>query len=549
MKYLSILGLLLPSALPVLAQQVPDAGQVLQETQLPELQAPQPAPDFDITAPDDGEQNTPPGGPTVTLQALKLVGNSVFSDAELLGLLGEVRGRSFDLAGLRELARRITVFYREQGYPFARALLPAQRLGDGTLTVQIIEGRYGKVEAQGDFAPQAQFFLTDLAPGDVIASDTLERAVLTLSDQPGVTISPLIRPGQEVGTGDLIVKVERKPTFLSRQGLDNHGNRYTGQNRLRSDLRADSPFTLGDQFLANLLYTEEGLWLGNLSYSLPLDHSGLRGRIGYSHTYYELGEEFAELDAQGTAKVTSLGLTYPVIRTQQTKLVLGFSFLHKALEDRQDAISIRNDKKSDVLPVTLQFEQRDSGGITYGTFTYSAGNLDLDAELKAIDIASGSDTRGHFDKWNLDLVRLQGTPVTGLTLYGRTSVQRANDNLDSSESFFLGGASGVRAYPQGEGAGDEGWLVQVEARYRFGAAEPFLFYDAGKTRINAKPGNIRPAVIDNTRSIAGSGLGLRYQYGPWNLDAAIAWRNRGGKPESDSRDRNPRLWLAASWQF
>ena len=42
--------------------------------------------------------------------------------------------------------------------------------------------------------------------------------------------------------------------------------------------------------------------------------------------------------------------------------------------------------------------------------------------------------------------------------------QLAFDNLDSSEKMELGGAYGVRAYPEGEAFGDEGYIATAEAR-------------------------------------------------------------------------------------
>ena len=53
---------------------------------------------------------------------------------------------------------------------------------------------------------------------------------------------------------------------------------------------------MGDQLSLRSLYTEEGMWYGSLDYSLPLGGSGLRGKVGYAHTYYELGKEFADRD-------------------------------------------------------------------------------------------------------------------------------------------------------------------------------------------------------------------------------------------------------------
>ncbi len=97
------------------------------------------------------------------------------------------------------MARQVTLYYREQGYPFARAYLPAQRMANGELTIAVIEGRYGKVTAATDdakLAAQAQPFLDDLKPGEVIERDRLERSILVLSDLPGVAVRPVIRPGR-----------------------------------------------------------------------------------------------------------------------------------------------------------------------------------------------------------------------------------------------------------------------------------------------------------------------------------------------------------------
>jgi hemolysin activation/secretion protein len=547
---LGALTLALGLVFPALAQQMPDAGRTLQETKPPALPAPRPAPKMTVEPPAEGE--ILPGGQTVTLSSVKFAGHSVFTEAQLHAVLGDINAKVFDLAGLQQLARRISDHYRASGYPFARALIPAQNFTGGVLTILIIEGRYGKVEAEGELAGAAQGYLGSLKPGAVIAAAELERATLILGDQPGIQATPLIRPGREVGTGDLLVKVSRDRMFKGDVGLDNQGNRYSGAARLRFNAQADSPFMLGDQISLRTLYTEENMWLGSLNYSLPLGSSGLRGNVGYAHTYYELGKEFASLDAHGTAKVASAGLSHPLIRSQKTNLSLGVSYQHKRLNDQQGATNISNDKRSDSLPINLQFDHRDEfmgGGVSFGTFTYTLGHLKADAMLEAADRASNTGTLGRFDKWNLDFGRIQATGIQHLNLFARASVQWAGKNLDSSEGFFLGGANGVRAYPLGEGSGDEGWLIQLEARYQAGMWTPYAFYDAGRVRINADRDRIVPAITSNTRGIAGTGLGLRCAVGHWIADASLAWPTHGGKPESDTQDRNPRWLLLAGWRF
>ena len=529
---------------PVSAQTPPDAGQLLQEQRTaPTL--PAPSPDFRIEPQAPAEAAA--GGAEVVVQRVELTGHSVFDEATLQTVLGDTAGASFDLAGLRGLANRITSYYASNGYPFARAFLPAQTARDGVVRIEILEGRYGRVSAQGDDAliTRSDGFLAPLVPGEVIENRLLERTTLILNDQPGIAISPVMRPGEALGSGDLDVRVTREPGVGGEIALDNHGNRYTGSHRLRANLQADSPFLFGDQLSLRSLYTEESMWLGSLTYSLPLGHSGLRGSISHAHTAYELAKDYKDLESTGTADVSSVGLSYPLVRSQQQNLTLAANYQYKAMRDEVKNANSDTKKHSSSIPVSLQFDRRDSlggGGIVYGNATWTSGRINLDSAGKASDLLN---THGGFNKLNLDVVRLQATPVSGLNVYARAAAQWADGNLDSSEGFSLGGANGLRAYPSGEGSGDEGWLMQLELRYSIGASTPYVFYDAGHTRANAKP---TQASGNEKTDIAGGGIGLRYQREQWFVDAAAAWRG-SDKPTADTTDRHPRLWVNAGYRF
>lgn len=528
------------------AQTAPDGGQVLRQTQ-PAPQAPQPGVLVDVQpAP---RQATPPGGPQVTLAGVQFSGHTVYTSEALQAVIGDVRGRAFDLAGLRGLADAISAHYRRNGYPFARALVPAQALGDQILRIEVIEGQYGQVRALSDdpaLAARGQDFLGGLQTGAVIQSAALERATLLLDDLPGVSVSPLIRPGQAAGSGDLDVSLQRGPRITGQVGLDNTGNRYTGQHRAKLDLDINSPFLVGDQISLRALVTDEAMWFGSADYSAPVGASGLRAQGGYSRSAYTLGKGFSSLDATGTAEVSSLGLTYPLVRSQRLNVTLGGAYQHKKLIDRQGSTDTRSDKTSNVVPLTLRLDLRDGlgqGGLTYGMFSWSAGKLQLDPAARALDRTTAR-TEGRFDKFNVDVARIQALPGAW-TLHARVAAQWTRMNLDSSEGFGLGGADAVRAYPSGEGYGDRGWLGQVELRYTMGGVTPYLFHDAGRIARNARPWEQG----DNSRSLGGAGLGVRAQQADWTVDAALAWRTHGGNATSDTRQRNPRLWVTVAYRF
>jgi len=529
------------------AQTLPDAGRILQELQIPKQELPESV-DIEVDVPKPAEAETDTG-PKVLLQSVQFAGVTRFDEATLHALIAPAIGKEHSLRELQTLSHRITVYYRQNGYPFARAFLPAQKMIEGRLTIQVIEGRYGKVaasSADARLAEQAQSFLSRLRSGEVISSGPLERTVLILSDLPGVAVRPVVRPGEQVGTGDLDVRVTRTEPFAGAVSLDNYGNRYSGSYRLTAQGVWNSPFMLGDQLSAALMATDEELYFGSVGYALPLGTSGLRGDIGIAQSAYDLGEEFAALGATGTARVFSVGLSYPILRSNRANLVIAARYQYKDLVDEYERLDVRNEKSSHSVPVALQFDVRDQlfgGGITYGSLTWTVGELSLGTPgLRAQDV--NAKTEGGFGKWNLEVARIQALPG-GFSLYGRVFAQWANGNLDSSERMILGGANGVRAYPQGEGSGDEGVLGQVELRYQAGAFKPYAFWDAGRVRINDNPW----VPGTNHRSLAGGGVGVRFQQGPWLVDAAAAWRHHGGRAQSDSRQNHPQIWAKVQYRF
>lgn len=524
----------------------PDAGRTIQEIAPPPA-LPKPSVDINIQAPDVSTSDT--GGVTVIVKKVLIEGNTVFDNETLLNVLGETTGKSYDLAGLKQLANKITTYYRIQGYPFARAIIPAQAMQDGLVKIDVIEGRYnGSIKVFGDdkLVDGGQKFLNDLKHGDVIENKKLERAMLILSDQPGFSISPLMSPGDEVGTANLEVNLIREKKYGGEIGLDNFGNRFTGRARAHANLFANSQFLFGDQFLLNTLYTEEDLWSGALSYSLPIGGSGLRARVGYAHTYYELGKDFKPLDANGTAKVTTAELSYPILRSQAANIIIAATYQYKKLNDRQDAVNASTNKHSNSIPISLNFDLQDQlwgGGVTYGAITWTHGDLSLDSTLSSQDRITAK-TEGSFDKFNLDIARIQALPAN-FSFYGSLAAQATLDNLDSSEKFGLGGINGVRAYPSGEGFGDEGYLARLELRYALKQFTPYAFYDAGTVRIN----HDRFDTGKNRRSISGTGLGIRYDSAHWAVDGSVAWQGAGGDPTSDTKDDNPMYWLGGQYKF
>src|SRR5205085_4169849 len=105
-----------------------------------------------------------------------------------------------------------------------------------------------------------------------------------------------------------------------------------------------------------------------------------------------------------------------------------------------------------------------AGGLSTGAVTLSTGNIDIRTPAALAADAATAHSNGSFQKLGFSAARLQGV-TNRLSLYAGINGQFAGKNLDISEKIGLGGMYGVRAYPQGEGYGDEGYIVNLEARY------------------------------------------------------------------------------------
>lgn len=543
--FTKFLLLMLISSLPVYAQLKPDTGQQLQELKKP-LMEPAPRTPIKIESPEKVVDKV--AGPTVILKSVSIKGNTIFSSELLSDVLGKVEGLSLTLGEIKEFASKITNHYRKNGYPFAKVVIPPQKISEGHLVIEVYEGKYGEIRLVGEkeLTDRIRSFTDTLVPGTVIANGELERVTQIIDDLPGISQTPIIRPSQTLGAGDLIIDIKSEKRVNARVGINNYGNAYTGRVQNSLGVEINRVFTIGDQFSSNGVITEENMWLGNLKYEMPIFSRGLRANAGYTHTFYQLKKEFSYLEASGRGNIFSAGVSYPIIKSQIRNIPISATVSHKRLSDKQNAVLIKEYKSVNSLAINLSGDNRDrvlGSGITYGTLGMTLGKLILDNALRTTDQQS-ADSEGGFVKYNLNVARLQVLPA-GFLFFQEFAFQLSSKNLDSSEGFGAGGTSGVRAYPSGEGYGDEGFTSQSEIRYSLKNMAPFIFFDYGRTKIN----HSNYSTARNYRNIAGTGAGVRGQYKDLSTSIMSAWRTQGGKSQSYSKSYIPMIWLNAEYRF
>ena len=525
---------------------VPSAGSQIQ--QIPVAPAPEKvAPQIRV------EQAQAPAVPAsdsarLKVNALHLTGQRLYPEAQLLSLTGFVAGQELSLGQLQTMAAQIADFYHQKGYFVAQAYLPAQEIKNGAVTIAIIEGQYGAVTMRNQSRLSdrlANGALDDLHSGDAIHSSPLERDLLLLSDTPGVEVRSTLVPGASVGAADLVVDVTPGQQVTGSIDADNGGSRYTGQYRLGGTLNINNLAGQGDVASLRALSSFDGLDYARAAYQMQFGQA--TAGVAYSRLDYKLGREFSALHGNGTADIASVYGSYPLLRSRRSNLYVQMGVDYKTFDDRIDLVSSHVERNATVLMTTLRGDHRDDfggGGLTAGSLTWSTGNLDI--ETREARSADGLTARsnGHYDKLGFSVMRVQRV-TDAFSLYGAVNGQVASKNLDISEKMYLGGIDGVRAYPQGEAFGDEGYLATVEARYLLppfsgmGQVQLISFVDTGTVTLNEN----RWDDSDRTRTLRGAGVGVNwFDFNNYSVKTYYA-QKLGGEKATSAPDSSGRFWV------
>jgi hemolysin activation/secretion protein len=495
--------------------------------------------------------------PSFVLQGVSFDGATGVPERELQAAVADKIGTSVTFADLEQLAKRVVAVYQQHGFGLVQAFVPVQEVVDGRVRITVSEGVLGNVSidvAEGTPVEKARVAgtLAILEPGKPLNGRNYERAMLLLSDLPGIKPQSAISNGAASGTTDLMVQVGKRNRMQYGLELDDYGTRDSGRHRITGSMRWASPFGRGDNLDLRLMVAQGAhTAFGRISYESPVGYRGLRIGGGLARVQYELGGPFAPLEPTGTGNVADLSFSYPVIRQRATNVFVRGTLDNKDLTDRFEAVGFETRKRIRGVGIGLSLEKRDKlwgGGYTSANGLLYRGNLDIkDALSEAFDTPPlGYGTQGGFTKFTLQLARLQYL-APKFSLFMGTGLQRASKNLDAYEKLSLGGPKAVRAYATGEVLADDGWLGTLELRY---AATPeatvFGFYDAARGDFFHDP---RPFDTVTSRSLRGYGVGLNWSKpGKVTVALTLAWRDTG-PGVADGGDRNPRLFWSIQKAF
>ena len=553
----ALLAVLLVSLAPARAQQIPPAAEpgIIQKRLEPPPE-PKAVPPIDV--PDTGRP-TPPAGAEETrfvLTDLLVDGNTVYTEEELRPLWEGLLSREITLTQFYDIAARITVKYRNDGYILSRALVPPQEIIDGVAEIEVIEGYIDDIVIEGE--PSGRMALIEdkieaIIESQPLRAEVLERYLLLLNDLPSVIVQSILRPSPMTpGASELIILLEESKVSASLS-FDNRGSRFLGSYQGRANLRVDNALGLYESTEVNFIGTSElsEMKFLSASHTQMLTSEGTTLTVIGSLTRTQPGATLKVLDVQGTSESVSLAVAHPLIRTRSENLSL------------VGGVDYRN-TKSKILGAT---DSRDRIRAVFVGGTFDFIDRFRGITLVGGQVRQGLDILGATETGSSNLSRTNGhsdfTKVTGVarrkqTLGPRWSLstalsgQYAFNELLATEEFGLGGEDFGSAYDAFELSGDHGLAGRIELQY--GAASEFEylesyelygFYDLGAVW------HIDDSNPESRESLASAGLGARVNliediWGSLELAMPLT---RSPTVDRDDGEKNLRLFFSLTKQF
>ena len=406
----------------------------------------------------------------VAMDGVECTGLPYLQGAGFKRLTSRYLGRPVTLRRLNQLTRDLVAFCREQDRPIVDVLVPEQNISRGTVQVLVLEGRLGRVQAEGNRHIRSDLLTRQVRtrPGEVIRGHSLAADLDWLNQNPFRQVDLVFVRGREPGETDLLLRTEDRRPLRVYTGYEDSGNEATGEDRVLFGANWGCAFgfdqQLNYQYTASPDFKRLAAHSGSYVIPLPWRHT-LTFFASYATSAPDLaGGLFAlkgkswqlsgrySLPFRGGAR---LGLTQ--------KVSAGFDFKRSNNNLAFGGFEVF-DQQTDIAQFAASLAEclKDRHGATSAEIALvaSPGGLTRYNHTKDFD-AARSLARANYALANVALERTTALPA-GFGWNVRITAQLATQNLLSSEQLGLGGYDTLPGYEEREANGDNGFILGNE---------------------------------------------------------------------------------------
>jgi hemolysin activation/secretion protein len=496
---------------------------------------------------------------TVQVKKIQVVGSTVFQMEDFNPITQPVEGKAVTLQELQKVTEQITQLYLNKGYITSRAILVDQKITDGIVQIQVVEGIVEKIEIQGTRRLNSNYIRSRVAlgTGKPLSSNKLEDQLRLLRNDPLLkNVEASLRSGSSLGQSILVLRVQEANPFDAVFSVDNYSPPSVGSERLGIIASHRNLTGLGDELaLSYYRTTLGGANIYDFNYRVPLNPMNgtlqLRTTINNNQV---VDPQLKQFDISGESQLYEISYRQPLVRSLAEEFALSLGFTVQNGQTFTFAGPTRfgfgpdaeGNSRTRVIKFGQDYVKRDVNGAWALRSLFSFGIDIFDATINSDPIPDG-----RFFSWLAQIQRVQRFSDNNL-LIAQAEVQLTPHGLLPSQQYVLGGGQSLRGYRQNVRAGDNGVKFSLEDRIT-------LQRDAsGNATLQIAPfvdlGYIwnvdnNPNALQRQKFLAGIGTGLLFQPIP-NLNLRLDY----GLPlvNLDDRGTNAQddgFYFSANYRF
>lgn len=446
--------------------------------------------------------------------------------------------------------------YHDKGYQTVAVQVPQQEMRDNTITIQVIEGKVGRLRVNG-----SRYFDYDrikkkapsVAEGEVPDFNAFTREMVALNQDPDRRVTPSLRPGVLPGTVDIDLNVQDTSPLHGSLELNNRYSANTTPLRVDGALSYANLWQLQHTIGASFQVAPENIAdakVYSAYYVAPIPDTPVKLLLQGTKQDSDVST-LGSFDVAGRGEVVELEaiVALPGSESYTHSFTGGMDYKHF-----EQLLTLNGAPNATSTPITY-FPL--ALGYT-GTLVQKEAVTQLNAGLNFHFRGMGSSTeefdnnrynaRGNYIYFRGDLSQTRDT-VAGLQLFGKIQGQISSEPLISSEQFGAGGLGTVRGYLESAVMGDNAVAGTAEIRspsFTFGGFlnewRVYAFTDwAGVTLMDALPDQAASFVLGSV----GFGTNLKFRnHLNGSLDVGFPLRSEG-----DTERLNPALTFRAWTDF
>ena len=461
---------------------------------------------------------------------------------------------------LGSLRAAVMKYYASIDHPFTTVTVPKQDVTDGVVQIIVVEGKLGKVSAEGNdwFSAGEYESAVRLKPGQPINNAELSADTDWLNQNQYRHVVIVAQPGAEFGTTDLVVRAQDRRPITFNAGFDDTGTKSTSLYRMSTGFDWGDAFWRGDDL--NYEFTAapdpDRLSQHSLSYTFNLPwHDSLSLSGSYATTSSLPSGITNTTGVTGTAS-PRYNMPLPTVWGIRQSLSLGYDFKTTNNNILFGGVSVfPSTSEVDQFSATYSAGLADPYGATNATLLIvgSPGGLTpLNNNIAFQAQQAGAVANYAYTRVTLD--RLTDLPQ-GFSWHSRVTGQLSSAILLPSEQLTFGGFQSIRGFVEQGVTRDEGVTWQNELRLptleagtarllhldpESDALVPFWFFDIGGGRNHQE----LPGAPTSWVSLASTGPGVS-----WNVARNLSFRFTWGIPLMRVGAFIPRLAPQAALQL